>query len=92
MTVKGIKKRTLPELNDEFAKELGNYESLDDLEARVREHLASRKRRSVEAETKDRLFAALVEKYPVPGSGKSWCKTRLTPGWNGDCAPLQPRE
>jgi trigger factor len=70
VTVKSIKKRTLPELNDEFAKELGNYESLDDLQARVREHMAGRKRRGVEAETKDRLFAALVEKYqfPVPES------------------------
>ena len=69
VTVKAIKKRTLPELNDEFAKELGNYESLDDLQTRVREHMANRKRRSVEAETKDRLFAALIEKYPVPRSG-----------------------
>ncbi len=70
VAVKAIKKRTLPELNDEFAKELGNYESLDDLQSRVREHMANRKRRSVEAETKDRLFAALVEKYqfPVPES------------------------
>jgi trigger factor len=68
--VKAIKKRTLPELNDDFAKELGNYESLDDLQSRVREHMASRKRRSVEGETKDRLFAALVEKFqfPVPES------------------------
>jgi trigger factor len=70
VTVKGIKKRTLPELTDEFAKELGNYESLDDLQSRVREHMANRKRRSVEAETKDRLFAELVNKYqfPVPES------------------------
>jgi trigger factor len=70
VTVKGIKKRTLPELTDEFAKELGNYESLDDLKSRVREHMANRKRRSLEAETKDRLFAALIEKYqfPVPES------------------------
>ena len=70
VTVKAIKKRTLPELNDEFAKELGNYESLDDLQSRVREHMANRKRRSVEAETKDRLFASLVNKFqfPVPES------------------------
>jgi trigger factor len=70
VTVKGIKKRTLPELTDEFAKELGNYESLDDLKSRIREHMANRKRRSLEAETKDRLFAALIEKYqfPVPES------------------------
>ena len=70
VTVKAIKKRTLPELNDEFAKELGNYESLDDLQSRVREHMANRKRRSVKAETKDRLFASLVNKFqfPVPES------------------------
>jgi trigger factor len=68
--VKAIKKRILPELNDEFAKELGGYESLSDLETRIREHLETRKKRSVEAETKDKLFAALTEKYtfPVPES------------------------
>ena len=68
--VKAIKKRTVPELNDEFAQELGHYENLAELEGRVREHMASRKRRSVEGETKDRLFAALTGKYPfaVPES------------------------
>jgi trigger factor len=68
--VKGIKKRTLPELNDDFAKEIGSYESYADLEARVREYMENRKRRSVEAETKDQLFAALNERYtfPVPES------------------------
>ncbi|MGA2536082.1 MAG: trigger factor [Terracidiphilus sp.] len=64
--VKAIKKRTLPALDDEFAREMGAYESLAELEERVREHLASRKRRSLEAETKDRLFAALIERYPFP--------------------------
>ena len=70
LTVKAIKKRVLPEVNDDFAKEMGNYESLEQLENAVREHLANRKRRSVEGETKDRLFAALVEKFqfPVPES------------------------
>jgi trigger factor len=64
--VKGIKKRTLPELNDDFARELGSYQSYSELEKRIREHLADRKRRSVEGETKDRLFAALAERYPFP--------------------------
>jgi trigger factor len=68
--VKAIKKRTLPELNDEFAKEIGNYESIADLETRVREYLTNRKQRSVENETKDKLFAALTERFtfPVPES------------------------
>ncbi len=64
--VKGIKKRILPELNDEFAKEVGAFESLGDLENRVRENLTSRKSRAVEAETKDKLFAALIERFPFP--------------------------
>ena len=68
--VKAIKKRTLPELNDDFAKELGHYESYAALETSVREYLSNRKRRNVEAETKDKLFAALAEKFtfPVPES------------------------
>jgi trigger factor len=68
--VKAIKKRTLPEFDDEFAKEIGNYQSLAELETRVREHLANRKRRAVESETKDQLFAALADRFqfPVPES------------------------
>ena len=68
--VKAIKKRTLPELNDDFAKEVGNYENYADLEKRVREYVANRKKRSIEGETKDKLFAALIEKFsfPVPES------------------------
>jgi trigger factor len=70
LEVKAIKKRTLPELDDDFARELGAYESFADLEARVREHMANRKRRSVEGETKDRLLAALTQRFPfaVPES------------------------
>ncbi|MGA7833447.1 MAG: trigger factor [Terracidiphilus sp.] len=68
--VKAIKKRTVPELTDDFARELGHYENLAELEERVRDHMVSRKRRSVEGETKDRLFAKLAEHYPfaVPES------------------------
>lgn len=68
--VKAIKKRTLPDLNDDFAKEMGTYETYADLETRVREYVANRKKRSVEGETKDKLFAALAEKFtfPVPES------------------------
>ena len=70
VTVKAIKKRILPELNDEFAKEVGSYESYADLEKSVREYMENRKRRNVESETKDHLFAAMSEKFsfPVPES------------------------
>lgn len=63
LTVVALKKRVMPELNDEFAKELGAYESVADLEAKIREYLESRKKQGVEFETKERLFAAFAEKF-----------------------------
>jgi trigger factor len=68
--VKAIKNRILPGLDDDFAKEVGQYESLAELETRVREHMTNRVRRSVEGETKDRLFAELIARFPfaVPES------------------------
>ncbi len=64
--VKAIKKRNLPELSDDFAKEVGSFENLAELETRVRENLTNRKQRSVEGEIKDQLFAALIERFPFP--------------------------
>jgi len=68
--VKAIKKRILPELNDDFARELGDYEDFTALEARIREHLLATKQRQAEQETREKLFAALNEKFafPIPES------------------------
>ena len=94
--VKAIKKRILPELNDDFAKELGNYENYAALEASVREYIASRKRRSVESETKDRLFAAMTERFtfPVPESlVQDQIDTRLERGLRALAAQgMQPEQ
>jgi trigger factor len=64
--VKAIKKRTVPPLDDDFAREIGDYENLAGLEARIRDHMTSRKRRALEGETKDRLLAAIAARYPFP--------------------------
>jgi trigger factor len=68
--VKAIKKHILPELNDEFATELGDYENLAALETRIREHLLAGKQRSQEQQVREQLFAALNERFtfPVPES------------------------
>jgi trigger factor len=70
LEVKGIKKKIEPEMNDEFAKELGNYESLADFISQLREHLARDKQRHVQNETTNRLLDALVTRFefPVPES------------------------
>jgi trigger factor len=70
LEVKGIKKKIEPELNDDFAKELGKYESLADFTNQLREHLANDKRRHAQLETTNKLLDALVARYdfPVPES------------------------
>jgi trigger factor len=70
LEIRGIKKKIEPELNDEFAKELGQYESLDDFKQQLREHLVRDKQRRVQTETTNRLLDALVARYefPVPES------------------------
>ena len=64
--VRGIRRKVLPELNAQFAKELGSYESLEDFRKKLREHLAADKKNRLLADTRNRLLEALVAKYPFP--------------------------
>jgi trigger factor len=70
LEIKGIKKKIEPELNDDFAKELGQYESLADFTRQLREHMANDKQRRVQSETTNRLIDALVNRFefPIPES------------------------
>jgi trigger factor len=64
--VTGIKRKIVPELNDDFAKELGEYDTFDEFTTKLRAHLSADKRRRLEAEAKDRLLEALAERYQFP--------------------------
>jgi trigger factor len=68
--IKSIKKKIQPDLNDEFAKELGEYEGIEDFKTKLREHLAADKDRRLKSETQNKLTDALVAHYqfPVPES------------------------
>ncbi len=70
VTVHGIKKRVLPALDDEFAKDLGEFETLDALRARVREDLEHEARHGAEREMRAELMKQLAARVPfdVPGS------------------------
>jgi trigger factor len=70
LTVKGIKRKTQPELNDDFAKELGDYSSYEDFLTQFRANLQAEKNRRTESETRDKLLTALSERFqfPVPES------------------------
>jgi trigger factor len=68
--VQAIKQKTLPELNDEFAKELGEFTSIDQVRKQIRENLEAEKRHTAEHAAKDKLVAELVKRneFEVPES------------------------
>ena len=68
--VHAIKQKTLPELNDEFAKELGEFTSIDQVRKQIRENLEAEKRHTAEHAAKDKLVAELVKRndFEVPES------------------------
>jgi len=68
--VNGIKQKSLPELNDDFAKELGEFTSLDQVRKQIRENMDAEKRHTAEHEAKDKLVAELVKRndFEVPES------------------------
>jgi trigger factor len=70
VTVKAIKRRVLPELDDEFAKDLGEFETLDALRARVREDLEHEARHAADREVRGELMKQLAARVPfeVPAS------------------------
>jgi len=68
--VNGIKQKSLPELNDDFAKELGEFTSLDQVRKQIRENMQAEQRHNAERAAKDKLVAELVKRndFEVPES------------------------
>ena len=68
--IHAIKQKNLPELNDEFAKELGEFTSLDQVRKQIRENMLAERRHAAEREAKDKLVAELVKRndFEVPES------------------------
>jgi len=66
VTLKAVKKRELPDLNDEFAKLASEFETLKELEADVRERLARLKAMEQGAQARDNLLKMLLETVEIP--------------------------
>ena len=66
--VKGIKTKSVPELNDEWVRDLGQEEmkTLDELRAKVREGIEHEKKHQSEHKVKEALLLQLTEKFPIP--------------------------
>jgi trigger factor len=63
--VKEIKTRDLPPLDDEFAKEASEFETLEELRSAVREQLEEAAERRAEGEFRTRVLDAVAEKADV---------------------------
>ena len=68
VVVKGIRKKELPELNDEFAKDLGDFRTVDELRDRLRNDMAAQRQQEAQRAAKDKLVEKLVDAhdFPVP--------------------------
>lgn len=66
--VKEIKEKILPFLNDDFAKSVGNFQTLLELRLKVRENIKMSLEQEAEKELKNQLAAKIVEKndFTVP--------------------------
>jgi trigger factor len=65
-----IREEILPEMNDEFAKKLGQYETLDDLKNAIKDNLNDGYNKRVEQELNEQIYKDLIEKtdFELPES------------------------
>jgi trigger factor len=68
--IHAIKQKSLPDLNDDFAKELGEFSDIDQVRKQIRENIEAEKRHTAEHEAKDKLVTELVRRneFEVPES------------------------
>jgi len=69
-TVKAVRRKELPEANDEFAKDLGAYQTLDELKDAIRKGIFSEKEHRAQESAKHDLIDKLVDShdFPVPNA------------------------
>jgi trigger factor len=66
--VKGLRRKDLPELNDEFAQDLGDYRNVDEVRDAIRKGIAAQRQHEAQADAKNKIVDKLVEAhdFPVP--------------------------
>jgi len=66
--VKAVRRKELPDLNDEFAKDLGDFKTLDELKETIRKSIQQEREHRAQDEAKHQLIDKLVDAhdFPVP--------------------------
>jgi len=63
MTIKAVKQKQLPVLDDEFAKDCGAYASLDELKEKLRTEMEATLKREIDESYKDQILKRLAETH-----------------------------
>ena len=66
MTPKTVRRKELPALDNEFAKDLGDYQTLEELREAVRKSILYEKQYARQQAAKEELIDKLVESHPFP--------------------------
>jgi len=66
--VKAVRRKDLPDLNDEFAKDLGDFKTLEELRETIRKSIQQEREHRAQEEAKSQLIDKLVDshEFPVP--------------------------
>jgi len=66
--VKAVRKKERPELNDEFAKDLGDFQNLEELREAIRKNLFAEREFEAQRDAKNAIVEKLVDlhEFPVP--------------------------
>lgn len=65
VTVGEIKRKELPELDDEFAQQFGEFDTMEALRAKMVEYHEKHEKERIENELKERVIQALIKKNPL---------------------------
>ena len=66
LTLKALKERVLPAVDDELAKDLGEFDSLEELKKDIRERLEKQAKEASENAVAEQLVVELVKANPIP--------------------------
>jgi len=62
-TVKAVRRKELPDVNDDFAKDLGDYQTLEELKEAIRKSILHERERHAQDDAKHQLIEKLVDAH-----------------------------
>jgi len=64
--LKGIRKKELPELNDEFAQDLGDYRNMEELREAIRKSIFAQRQAEAQQDAKNKIVEKLADAHDFP--------------------------